>query len=91
VLVLSAAVLVLDMSDLRFHDCVQAGTPAVASQLGWVGGTGFLGLRPRLLHGMASRFNPHAMPAAQSQRDVMCERADRGINLVGPRSERLPM
>jgi hypothetical protein len=34
VLVLSAAVLVLEMSDLRFHDCVQAGTPAVASQRG---------------------------------------------------------
>jgi len=25
---------VLEMSDLRFHDCVQAGTPAVASQPG---------------------------------------------------------
>ena len=44
VLVLSAAVLVLEMSDLRFRDGLQVGTPAVASQLGWVGGTGFLGL-----------------------------------------------
>ncbi len=57
VLVLSAAVLVLEMSDLRFRDGWQVGTPAVASQLGWVGGTGFLGLRPRLLHGIASQFN----------------------------------
>ena len=30
-------------------------------------------------------------PAFQSRRDVTCERADRGVNRVGPRSEILPL
>ena len=41
---------------------------------------------------MSWQFNNTTMtPAFPSRRDVTCERADRGVNCVGPSSEILPL